>query len=206
MNNITEKLLTLTLNSSWQPVGQKIVKDALCDFFDGSGYSALDIDYDIDENGEYDFSSPLYMNPVNWDEWVKLPVRSFDFSVRSAKMTIRVPTILIAKNFAKMPMKKPKLSKFSIRSRDKNTCQYTGKKLNSREGNIDHVVPLSRGGKDEWKNMVYCSKDVNTKKQNKTPEEAGLNLIRQPREPGAKPLMAFITQARHPDWQHFLLA
>ena len=206
MNHVTEKLLTLTLNANWQPVGQKIVKEALCDLFGGDSYDALDIEYDIDDNGEYDFNNPLYMNPVSWDEWIKLPVRDFDFSVSSTKMTIRVPTILIAKNFAKMPMKRPKLTKNNIRARDNSTCQYTGKHLNGNEGNIDHVIPLSRGGKDRWDNMVYCSKKINTKKQNKTPEEAGLELIKEPRSPGSKPLMAFIRNARHADWKHFLLA
>lgn len=206
MSDITEKLLTLTLNANWQPVGQKLVKDALCDLFGGDSYDALDIEYDIDENGDYDFNSPLYMNPVKWDDWVKLPVRDFDFTVSSTKMTIRVPTILIAKNYAKMPIKKPRLSKNGIYKRDNGVCQYTGRRVDRRNGNIDHVVPRSRGGRDTWDNMVFCSKNINDKKQNKLPKEAGLKLIRDPKEPLPKPASAFIRNAKHPDWSHFIVA
>lgn len=205
MNDITNKLLTLKLNANWQPVHMSLVRDAINDLC-GSDYEALDIDYDIDDKGEYDFNSPLYMTPVKWDDWIKLPIRDFDFTISSAHMTIRVPTILIAKNFSKMPIKKPKLSKYSIYHRDEGTCQYTGKKLNRKSGNIDHVMPLSKGGKDSWDNMVFCSRDVNLKKKDMTIDEAGLELIREPKEPQPMPISSQIKQARHMDWNHFIVA
>ncbi|MBC8416702.1 HNH endonuclease [bacterium] len=204
MNDITNKLLTLKLNANWQAMHSTRVRDAVCDLC-SSDYEALDIDYDIDDNGEYDFSSPLFMNPVKWDEWIKLPIRDFDFSISSPHMTIRVPTVMIAKNFSKMPVKKPKLSKHSIYNRDNSTCQYSGKKITRNSGNIDHVMPISKGGKDTWDNMVFCSRDINLKKMDKTIEEAGLKLIREPKEPQPMPISALIKKAAHCDWKHFIV-
>jgi len=68
--------------------------------------------------------------------------------VRTIRGPIRVPTVIVAVNFAKVPKKRPKLCSRTIRERDGNRCQYTGKFLKPEEGSLDHVVPRSRGGKD----------------------------------------------------------
>ena len=51
-----------------------------------------------------------------------------------------------------------------------NRCQYRGKPLGSGEGNIDHVLPRSRGGKTSWENCVLASKDVNSRKGDRLPD------------------------------------
>jgi 5-methylcytosine-specific restriction endonuclease McrA len=82
---------------------------------------------------------------------------------------IRVPTVIVALNFAKVPRKRPKLSAKTIRERDGNRCQYTGVLLRPDQGSLDHVLPRSRGGKDTWENLVWSSKDVNARKANRLP-------------------------------------
>ena len=201
--DIASKLLTLCLNSAWQPIGHKTVQDAISDLY-ACSYKALDIQYDINDNGEWDFNNPLCMNPLDWNDWIDLPIRDMDFSVRSAFLTVRVPTILIATNYSKVHRKRPKLTRQNIRLRDKGTCQYTGKKLKPSEGNIDHIMPVSRGGKNTWTNMVYCDKQLNERKGNKTPEEMGLSLINNPTEPNCKLASAIFRKARHVDWTHFI--
>ena len=208
MSGIATKLLTLSLNSAWQPIGYKIVKHAICDLCSLNennryNYTALDIQYDKDENGEWDFSSAVDMTPYTWEDWICLPVREFDLAIRSPSIEVRVPTVIIAKNFNRMPIKRPRLTKHNVYMRDGGICQYTGEKLSKNQGNIDHVIPISRGGKDTWTNMVFCDKLLNSQKGNKTPEEAGLELIRPPREPNCKPISSTIS-SRHPDWNHFL--
>jgi 5-methylcytosine-specific restriction endonuclease McrA len=76
--------------------------------------------------------------------------------VRTARGAIRVPTVIVAVNYARVPKKRPKLSAKNIRERDGNRCQYTGKLLHPDEGSLDHVVPRSRGGADSWENLVWC--------------------------------------------------
>ncbi len=103
-----------------------------------------------------------------------------------------VPTVIVAVNFAKVPKKRPKLCAKTIRERDDNRCQYTGKVLKSDEGSLDHVLPRSRGGKDAWHNLVWSSKVVNARKGNRLPHEAGRNLLAVPRAPKESPVTALI--------------
>jgi hypothetical protein len=60
---------------------------------------------------------------------------------------IRVPTVIVAVNFAKVPKKRPELCTQSIREHDGNRCQYTSRLLRPEEGSLDHVAPRSRAGR-----------------------------------------------------------
>jgi 5-methylcytosine-specific restriction endonuclease McrA len=202
--NIIDKNICLCLNSIWQPISTKTVGEAVSDLYAGS-YKALDISYEKKPDGNVDFEKPLNMNPLNWEDWVKLDVRDYDLYVRSAKLKIRVPTVLVCQTFSKMPFKRLSLTPENIRKRDNNTCQYTGKKLNSEEGSIDHVIPKSKGGENSWDNMVYCDKKLNTLKGNKSLNEANLKLIKNPAEPKGKPIASTIDKSNHYDWKHFLI-
>jgi len=212
MNNVANKLICLNLNANWQPVGFKTVKDAIVDLCgsDTNGKPsslALDIDYEIDENGEPILTEAKSMNPVSWSDWMNLPVRNWDLSINTPTRMIRVPTVIIATNFNKMPVKsfKGKPSKDAIYNRDGGICQYTGKKVDRHTATVDHVVPRSKGGEDSWTNLVLCSKDVNAKKGNRMNSEVGLKLLKQPVTPQPVPMYALITDAKHIDWNHFLI-
>ena len=125
--------------------------------------------------------------------------------MRTARGSIRVPTVIVAVNFAKVPKKRPKLCAKTIRERDRNRCQYTGKLLRPDEGSLDHVLPRSRGGKDEWENLVWSSKDVNARKGNRLPHEAGLKLLSIPRAPKELPVTALLPKAHGvAEWKLFL--
>ena len=118
---------------------------------------------------------------------------------------IRVPTVIVALNFAKVPKKRPKLCGKAIRERDDNRCQYTGKVLKPEEGSLDHVVPRSRGGKDAWENLVWSAKEVNQRKADRLPHEAGLKLLSVPRAPKELPVTAHLRNAHGvAEWKLFL--
>src|SRR5437870_11313179 len=91
------------------------------------------------------------LRPVTWEEWITLPVRPQDNAVQTVRGPIRVPTVIVAVNFAKVPRKRPKLCAKTIRERDDNRCQYTGKVLKPEEGSLDHVVPRSRAARTRGK-------------------------------------------------------
>ncbi|MEI9865855.1 MAG: HNH endonuclease [Limisphaerales bacterium] len=114
------------------------------------------------------------------DEWITLPVRVGDHAVRTVHGAIRVPTVIVAVNFAKVPKKRPKLSAKNIRERDGNRCQYTGRLLHPTEGSLDHVVPRSRGGADTWENLVWSAKDVNQRKADRLPHEGRPQAAQRP--------------------------
>ena len=125
--------------------------------------------------------------------------------MQTVRGPIRVPTVIVAVNFAKVPKKRPQLCAKTIRERDGNRCQYTGKVLKPEEGSLDHVVPRSRGGKNAWENLVWSSKAVNTKKGNRLPHEAGLKLLNVPRAPKELPVTALLRNAYGvAEWKLFL--
>lgn len=65
----------------------------------------------------------------------------------------------------------------AIFRRDRYTCQYCGDR---NKISLDHVLPLSRGGKDTWENLVTACFPCNNKKGNRTPDEANMPLAKQP--------------------------
>ena len=191
------------------PIGYKTVGHAISNLctYDGRGkpaFCALDISYEVGSNGEYDFDSPVLTNPVSWDEWITLPVRDLDLCINTPNLRIRVPTVIISNRYSKMPVKFFKLTKDGIRIRDNDTCQYTGRKLRSNEGSIDHVLPKRHGGTNTWSNLVYCSKEINRTKGSNMNKDIGLTLIKDPKEPIPVSACILLKHIKHRDWKHFL--
>jgi 5-methylcytosine-specific restriction endonuclease McrA len=206
MTDIANKLVVLKLNKNWMPCGMSIVSKALVDLCAGEACMAIDIDYARDNENNPIFNNPINMRPVNWDEWITLPVREWDLKINSPSITIRVPTVIIAKNYSKMPIFnfRGKPNKRQIFKRDNGVDQYTGKKLKDDDATIDHVIPKSKGGHSTWNNLVLTHKHLNWKKGNRLNEEVGLHLIKIPKAPAPVPAYALIKEARHIDWKHFL--
>jgi len=197
MNDILNRATVLVLNRNWQAINVRTPQDAFCQMATGVA-TALEIDTGDGARAEA-------LRPVTWDEWITLPVRSQDSAVLTMRGPIRVPTVIVALNYAKVPKKRPKLCARTIRERDGNRCQYTGVMLRPEEGNIDHVVPRSRGGKDAWENCVWSSKSVNSQKGNRLPHEAGLKLLKQPVAVREMPVTALIRNTHGiPDWEPFV--
>ena len=207
MSSILDKPIVLALNSCWQIIGHRSVRQAIVALTGGDRENppalGLDIVYAKTGDQAWDFDKPIYLNPVKWEEWLSLPVRDFDFFVSTAKQQVRVPTVIVAANFSKMPVAEPRLSREAIYERDAGVCQYTGEFV-GRTGNLDHIVPRARGGRDSFENLVWSKSKVNSAKADKLPSEAGLRLIRPPRAPKRVPISSTITEIRHPDWQHFM--
>lgn len=202
MTDILNKNIVLVLNRNWQAINIRTPAEAFCQMATNVA-TALDIEFD---EGEGDVTRhPSAIRPVTWDEWITLPVRPQDNAVRTTRGAIRVPTVIVAVNFARVPKKRPKLSTRAVRERDGNRCQYTGRLLHPHEGSLDHVVPRSRGGRDTWENLVWSAKEVNQRKADRLPHEAGLKLIAVPRAPGELPVTAFLRNAHGvAEWNLFL--
>jgi 5-methylcytosine-specific restriction endonuclease McrA len=189
MNDILNKTIVLVLNRNWQAINIRTPQEAFC-MMATNVATALDIELGDSAPAEADRAEAL--RPVTWDEWITLPIRPQDNAVQTVRGPIRVPTVIVAVNYARVPKKRPKLCARAIRERDRNRCQYTGALLRPDEGSLDHVVPRSRGGKDAWENLVWSSKAVNARKGNRLPHEAGLKLLTVPRAPKELPVTALI--------------
>lgn len=207
--NVADKILCLCLDKTYKPIGQKTVKEAinkLCatDSRNKPSWYALDISYKK-ANGQYDFDQYENVFPVVWDDWIKLPIREFDFFIKSAHLKIRVPTIIVSERIVKIVLTNKKPSKRNIRIRDENICQYTGEYVPTSKGSVDHIIPRSKGGENTWQNMVWTSKKLNSNKGKKSIDECGLSLIKQPKAPS--PFDAAISKnldTKHRDWKIFI--
>ncbi len=99
---------------------------------------------------------------------------------QSEKASVTVPSVIRLRTFVKVPYaRRVPLNRRAVFARDASKCQYCG----SQAENLDHVVPRSRGGTHTWENVVAACRRCNTRKGNKTPQEAGLPLRRQPAAP-----------------------
>ncbi|MBW0001239.1 MAG: HNH endonuclease [Verrucomicrobia bacterium] len=193
MNDVLHKCTVLVLNRNWQAINVRSPAQAFCMMANGNA-TALD----IQEAGD--------MRPVKWSEWLELPVRGEDNAVSTIRGLVRVPTVLVLTRYGRVPRRRPKLSPKGIWERDGGLCQYTGRKLAPHEGNIDHVVPRSRGGQTTWENCVLADRRVNSLKGSRLPEEVGLELRKRPEAPRELPTTCFIRNAHNiTDWKHFLV-
>jgi 5-methylcytosine-specific restriction endonuclease McrA len=197
MNDILNNSIVLVLNCNWQAIHVRTPQEAFC-MMATNVATALDIELREDACAET-------LCPVTWEKWITLPIRPQDNAVRTTRGAIRVPTVIVAVNYARVPKKRPKLCVRAIRERDGNRCQYTGALLRPDEGSLDHVVPRSRGGADAWENLVWSSKAVNARKGNRLPHEAGLKLLAVPRAPKELPVTALLRNNHGiVDWKLFV--
>jgi len=98
-----------------------------------------------------------------------------------------------------------KLSRRSIFARDNYTCQYCGSP--SRDLTIDHVIPKRLGGPTSWENLVCCCRKCNSRKGDKTLQQAGMKLKREPRRPKFVPFISltkFMHGAQNSVWRDYL--
>jgi len=204
--NIAGKAICLKLNRNWSPVGVELVGKTICDLMTGV-VLAMDIVYSTNSDKTPNFDAYEYVTPVDWDAWIKLPVRPWDLSIRSTHMHIRIPTVVITKNYSKIPEKKfrGKPTKQGLFIRDNGIDAYTGEELELGACTVDHIIPRSRGGSDTYDNTVLTSKEINNRKGSKLNSEAGLILLINPHTPKPIKVSHTIKKARHRDWRHFLV-
>jgi 5-methylcytosine-specific restriction endonuclease McrA len=183
--------IVLVLNKNWQAINTTFPCDAISMMYTGN---ATGLDIKEDQN----------MIPLNWKEWIKLSCDD-DYHIKTINGKIKIPKIIILCNYNKVPKKRPKFTTKNVWKRDNGICQYTGKKLNSNEGNIDHIIPKSRGGETDWSNCVLSHKEINAKKADRTPDEAGLKLIKPPISPKELPTTLYIKNKHNiKEWDMFL--
>lgn len=190
MNTLDDRRV-LVLNGAWVVVGDKTVRQALSDLCCGA-FQALDF-------------TDGYMLPTKWEEWVKLPVREGDDVVRTSHAKIRVPRVLIATAYKKVPVKKKKCNLKNLAERYNGTCQLTGRKLSRKDMSREHVVPQSKGGRDGWENEVLAHRDVNSARGDRPYEEVGMVRPKILPAPKAAPFSEIVQNVFNlPEWEMIL--
>lgn len=200
-DSILDKPICLKLNSLWQRIGWCTPRQSFIAMVGGTYGGtppAKGLSITTDENGELVDGVSL-----DWDEWVKLPIRECDFAISTRNGAIRVPSVIVCPEFAGMPKKGRKLTSRGIRERDGNRCQVSGRLLKEGEGNLGHIVARAKGGSRTWENIIYMDKRLNTLQGTKLPEEMGWTY-KEPKRPMPIPACAIPTKPEHTDHGPFI--
>lgn len=125
--------------------------------------------------------------------------------ISTVNFHIAVPRIVRLLFYDRLPRNQVKFNRRNIFARDKNHCQYCGKKYPTSELSLDHIMPRSIGGKSVWTNIVCACVKCNVKKGGRTPKQAGLTLIKKPIQPKRNPLVHIhLGNQRYKSWKQFL--
>jgi 5-methylcytosine-specific restriction endonuclease McrA len=95
--------------------------------------------------------------------------------------TFDIPSVIRLMSYIRRPNRLRRMTKIEVFNRDKFTCQYCG--MRTRELTIDHVMPRKRGGKHTWENVVSACVPCNRRKAGRTPKEANMPLLSEPKPP-----------------------
>ncbi|MEE2907959.1 MAG: HNH endonuclease [Planctomycetota bacterium] len=125
--------------------------------------------------------------------------------IRAASRYVAAPRIIRLTSSNRQPDFHVRLNRRNLFARDRNRCQYCGRRFPVSELSIDHVNPVSRGGGNTWENLVCACVRCNTRKGNRTPREAGLRLVTTPRQPRHCPDRALsLCRKQYEVWKVFL--
>ncbi len=107
---------------------------------------------------------------------------------RSEHETVPCPAVIRLVRYVHVPQRfRRQVTNTFLFARDDYTCQYCGRHKSELKGRQfltrDHILPVSRGGHNGWDNVVTSCSPCNNRKGGRLPEEAGLRLLSQPREP-----------------------
>lgn len=120
---------------------------------------------------------------------------------RSEHLDIDAPSVVRLRRFVRVPYRhRAALSRRGVFVRDEGACQYCGRSAE----NVDHIVPRSRGGPHEWENVVASCRRCNSRKMDRTPEEAGMALRRPPFAPKAAFWLVVSVGSVDPQWRLYL--
>ncbi len=141
----------------------------------------------------------------SFENWCDLPPGAEDEVIHTPRRAIRVPRVIQLLHYDRIPRREVRFTRRNIFFRDRNRCQYCGKVFPQRELNLDHVVPLSRGGLSTWENVVCACIACNGRKGSRTPQESGMTLVRAPRRPSGHPVLrAGWLGPFYAEWRTFL--
>jgi 5-methylcytosine-specific restriction endonuclease McrA len=156
------------------------------------------------------FEEGNYAN-YNFQSWCDVSHFKRDFEpdgndwVATVNFHIAVPRIIRLLFYDRLPRNEVKFNRRNIFARDKNCCQYCGKRHPTSELSLDHIIPRSIGGESVWSNIVCACVRCNVKKGGRTPKQAGLTLIKKPVKPKRNPLIhVHLGHQRYRSWKQFL--
>ncbi len=177
----------LVLNRSFLPVHITTARRAFCLMYRGTAHA-------VNEHYEtFDF-----------DSWSEQDVNGYD-AVGVVQGWVPVPRVILLTAFDRVPTRQVRFNRSNVFARDRNTCQYCGRRSTRSQLNLDHVVPRSQSGRSTWENVVCSCIECNRRKGGRTPEQAGMSLIRRPAKPRWLSLAGMLGgREGYPEWRPYL--
>jgi 5-methylcytosine-specific restriction endonuclease McrA len=178
--------------------------------FQRSSVEPVTVDQTLVLNATYE---PLRI--VSWQKAITLlfqgkveVIASYDREIRGVTVRVRLPSVLRLLRHVRMkrPFADVPFSRANVYARDDHTCQYCDDRFAPSQLTFDHVIPVARGGRKAWDNIVTCCIPCNRLKGDRTPEEAGMRLVRRPRRPEALPSLTLTLGIRRApeSWRDYL--
>ncbi|MDG2206834.1 MAG: HNH endonuclease [Pirellulales bacterium] len=125
--------------------------------------------------------------------------------LQSVHFAVEIPRVIRLLSYDKAPRHGMRFNRRNVFARDGNRCQYCGKRFPTSELSLDHVLPRSQGGDMAWENIVCCCVACNSRKGGRTPQQAGMRLIREPKRPLRNPvLQGKLRNPKYESWKAFL--
>lgn len=124
-----------------------------------------------------------------------------DLLLRTVNQSFPVPSVIRLQRYAKVPYYGIALTRHNVLRRDNFSCQYCG---DARNLTLDHLKPRSRGGETTWQNLVTACMRCNTRKGNRTPEEAGMKLSQKPVKPSLQSFLKLHLNQSNQVWGSYL--
>jgi len=176
----------LCLNKSWQPVTVRNVVKALTKVV----------------NGKARIVDPITYMQYDWEDWQCMEPDEDEFAIRAIDLAIKVPEVIVLTGYNKIPKVSVTFNRRNIYLRDQYTCQYCAKVLDRPDVTLDHVIPRAQGGTSTWENCVVACFPCNSKKRDRTPKEAKMKLLKEPKQPRWVP--SFHDGEVLSSWENFL--
>jgi len=189
----------LVLNKSFAPVHITTAKRAFCLLFKAV---AQVVDFQEGQLELHSFESWQQISEVRLKSGITDEQSEW---ISTVSFEVEVPRIIRLLFYDKFAHRPAKFNRRNIFARDENRCQYCGKKSPTNELSIDHVVPLSRGGKTCWENVVCACTECNKRKGGRVLSETGMKLVRKPQAPKGDPLIRLkLKRKKYYSWKQFL--
>jgi 5-methylcytosine-specific restriction endonuclease McrA len=151
--------------------------------------------------------------PLNITSWrraivllLKDKAESLEHNGRVVYANLPLPTVIRLRQYIKIPYRDIPLTRKNILERDRHTCQYCTKR--GEQLTLDHIIPRSRGGVDSWENLVTACMRCNVRKGNRTPREADMELLTQPRKPHSSLYFELLKYTRdnvNHEWRKYVI-
>ena len=145
-------------------------------------------------------STFLPINICSWRRAIVLVFKGKAETIEKSKKHVNrgrftLPLVIKLTDYVPLPFNGVVFTRKNIFLRDNHTCQYCGRSSNLT---IDHVIPTSKGGTDEWENVVTCCIRCNNRKGDKLLDEAGMKLMNLPYKPPSSLYLQVTRQSNAP--------